>query len=83
MSLAELRAKHQREQQARSIEAEKWFERGQGAEAAGKPNVARVYYQMAARRATGPLKAQIAARLDAMDGSSKPSELAQSRPRVR
>jgi hypothetical protein len=80
MSLAELRAKHQREEQSRSDEAQKWFERGQGAEAAGKPKVARVYYQMAARRATGPLKAQIAARLDAVDGSSKPSKLAQSQP---
>lgn len=80
MSLAELRAKHEREQQSRSDEARKWFERGQGAEAAGKRNVARVYYQMAARRATGPLKDQIAARLDAVDSSSKTSKLAQSQP---
>ena len=82
MSLAELRAKHQREEQSRSEEAQKWFERGQGAEAAGKPKVARVYYQMALRRAAGPLQAQIAARLDALDGSSKSSKLAQTQQRL-
>ena len=82
MSVAELRAKHEREQRARSEEARKWFQRGQNAEASGKANVARVYYQMAARRATGPLQDQIAARLDALDGFSNNSKLAQRQPRV-
>jgi hypothetical protein len=81
MSVSELRAKHEREQQARSEDAQKWFQRGQTAEAAGKANVARVYYQMAARRATGTFKDQIAARLDALDGSPKSSKLAQSETR--
>jgi hypothetical protein len=78
-SVAQLRAEHQREQQARQEEAAQWFERGRKAESAGKSNVARVYYQTAARRATGPLKAQIAARLDAVDGSAQPPKLAQGR----
>ena len=82
MSLAELRAKHQREEQSRSEEAQKWFERAQGAESAGKRNVARVYYQMAARRATGPLKDQITARLDAVDGPPRTSKLAQTQSRL-
>lgn len=66
MSLAELRAQHQREQAARHEEALKWFERGVNAEASGKANVARVYYQMAARRASDDMKGQIAARLAAL-----------------
>ncbi|HUT92339.1 MAG TPA: hypothetical protein VMY37_22785 [Thermoguttaceae bacterium] len=82
-SLAELRAEHEREQQARQGEAAKWLQRGRQAESAGKANVARVYYQMAARRATGPLKDQVAARLDTVDdGSPKPPKFAQSQPRV-
>ncbi len=81
-SLAELRAEHQRDQQTRQAEAANWLARGRQAESAGKANVARVYYGMAARRATGELKAEIAARLDAVDGSPKTAKLAQSQPRV-
>ena len=43
----------------RSSEADTYFARGQQAEADGKPNVAKIYYQMAARRATGELKQQV------------------------
>ncbi len=66
MSVAELGAQHRRDEQMREEEARGWFERGQNAEAAGKANVARVYYQIAARRAEGGLKDQIAARLEAV-----------------
>ena len=79
-SVAELRAERVRVEQTRHAEALKWFKRGEGAEAAGKANVARVYYQMADRRATGQLKEQIAARLEAVSGSPPASKLAQSRP---
>jgi hypothetical protein len=75
MSLAELRAEHQREQAARHEEALKWFERGRTAETSGKANVARVYYQMAARRASDDLQGQIAARLAAL-GAPTPSPTA-------
>lgn len=70
MSIAELRAKHLQEQQTRQKEAVKFFQRGRTAEVAGKGNVARIYYQMAARRASGQLRAEIAARLHAI---SKPA----------
>jgi hypothetical protein len=76
MSVAELRAKHLREQQTRTNDAVNFFERGKKAEAAGKLNVARIYYQMAARRATGDLKSQVAARLELIDGA----RLAQGSP---
>jgi len=52
----------------RSTEAEDYFARGQQAEADGKPAVARVYYQMASRRATGELKQLVQARLDVVSG---------------
>jgi len=80
MSVAELRAERLREERNRHEEALEWIERGRGAEAAGKRGVARVYYQMAARGATGELKLQVAARLEALDGSPTAPKLAQSRP---
>lgn len=80
MSVADLRAERLQEQGKRHEEALKWIERGRIAETAGKANVARVYYQMAARGATGELKLQVAARLEALDGSPPASKLAQSRP---
>jgi hypothetical protein len=52
----------------RSQEAENYFARGQQAEADGKPNVAKIYYQMAARRASGDFKQQVQARLDVVTG---------------
>jgi hypothetical protein len=55
---------------ARSAEAESYFARGQKAESDGKPSVAKIYYQMAARRASGDLKQQAQARLDALSGRS-------------
>ncbi len=80
MSVADLRAKHLREQQARQREAAGWLERGRQAEAAGKANVARVYYQRAARRATGQLKAEVGARLAAVSQPPATGKVAQSRP---
>ncbi len=47
-------------------DAEDWFQRGCDAEEAGKRNVAKLYYQMASRRASGKLKKQILTRLDAL-----------------
>lgn len=61
---------------ARVEEADDYFARGQQAEADGKPSVAKIYYQMAARRASGDLKQQVLVRLDAVSGRS--STLVQS-----
>jgi len=62
-SVAQLRAERAGEQQARIDEAQRLFERGKTAEASGKLNVARIYYQQASRRAQGELQEQILAQL--------------------
>ena len=78
MSVAALRAQRLRQQQARQEQAVDLFERGRRAEAAGKANVARIFYQMAARRAGDELKAAIAARLEAISPPPVASKLAHS-----
>jgi hypothetical protein len=65
-SVTEILAQRRRDQEARQAEAQDLFDRGQSAEEADKMNVARVYYQMAAKRASGPLKEQVSARLGAI-----------------
>ena len=52
----------------RSSEADAYFTRAEQAEADGKPSVAKIYYQMAARRSSGDFKQQVQARLDALNG---------------
>jgi hypothetical protein len=61
-------AKRATRRSSRAEEADNFFARGQQAEADGKANVAKIYYQMAVRRATGDLKLQVQARLDAVSG---------------
>jgi len=65
-SVAEERQRRARKQTQAASEAERFFERGQVAEAEGKSSVAKIYYQMAARRATGPLKGKLTAKLEAI-----------------
>ncbi|MFW5693025.1 MAG: hypothetical protein ACOCWL_02305 [Thermoguttaceae bacterium] len=62
----------------RSAEAEAFFVRGQEAEAAGKANVARIYYQMVARRATGNLQREVLARLRALSEAETAGAVARS-----
>lgn len=45
-------------------EAADYYQRGQSAEAEGKANVAKIFYQMAARRASGEMKSEIQRHLD-------------------
>ena len=54
---------HAVEQDAENADARQWFERGQAAERDAEPAVAKIYYQMAARRATGEFKESVLARL--------------------
>ncbi len=61
-------------------DAQGYFERGQAAEANGKAGVARIYYQMAARQATGELKEQVLSRLAALSSGDPSSRVAQSQP---
>ena len=80
MSLADAQARRERQQTARSSEAADFFERGLRAEATGKTSVAKIYYQMAARRADGALQSQIAARLAAISGAESGGQIARGRP---
>lgn len=52
----------------RSAEADSYFAKAEQAEAEGKRSVAKIYYQMAARRSSGDFKQQVQARLDALNG---------------
>lgn len=79
-SLADIQRERAREQLSREQEAADFFARGRAAEEAGKPNVARIYYQMAARRASGDRKQQIAARLEAISPAKQGPKLAQDTP---
>jgi hypothetical protein len=68
---ARRQADKQDEQQA---EAQRHFEKAQSLVAEGKPGVARIYFQMALRRAEGPLKAEITAALAASRGPQVAAE---------
>jgi len=65
-SVAEERQRRKQKEQARASDAVEYFNRGQKAEAAGKTGAARIFYQMAARRASGSLKEQLTAKLEAL-----------------
>jgi hypothetical protein len=74
---ADLAARRVALRDTRAEEAEKFFARARAAEADGKTGIARIYYQMAARRASGSLKEQASARLQAL--GSTPAKLAENR----
>jgi hypothetical protein len=65
-SVADARRLHARERQAGEEEVQALWERGQAAEEDGKPNVAKIYYEMVVRRAAGELKERAQARLQAL-----------------
>ena len=69
-SVAEARRLHAAEKNAGSEQILALMERARAAEEAGKPNVAKIYYQMVARRASGELKQQALDRLNALQGSA-------------
>jgi hypothetical protein len=56
--IAEIRAQQAAEDQAADAELRQILAHAEEAMTAGKPNVARIYYQQLARRATGPLQQQ-------------------------
>ena len=68
-SVAEARRLYAAEKAEQDGEALVYLERGRNAEAKGKPNVAKVYYRMAANRASGQLREQILARLESLEAS--------------
>lgn len=73
MSVAEARRLHAAEQGQQEGEVLILVERGRNAEATGKPNVARIYYETAYRKAPASLRQQIRSRLDALGPPSRPA----------
>jgi hypothetical protein len=71
-SVAEARRLHEQEKAAAQGDLEVMLERGITAEAAGKPAVARIYYQKVIKSADGPLRAQAQERLDSLLGVGDP-----------
>jgi hypothetical protein len=62
-SVAEIRRQAALRAEQRDAETAAWLAKAESLEAEGKPNVAKIYYQMIARRATGDLKATAEARI--------------------
>lgn len=60
----------------RTSEAEEFFAKGQRAEAEGKSSVAKIWYEMAARRADGELQQEVAERLAILASSTASEKLA-------
>jgi hypothetical protein len=71
-SIEKIRRQRRLDEEARESEGRDFFERGQAAEESGKQNVARIYYQMAAKRASGSFKDEVLARLDSIRRQQTP-----------
>jgi hypothetical protein len=69
-SVADIRRQQAAEDLATQAEAAQYCEQARAAEAVGKPGVAKIYYQMAARRAAGSFKAEILAQLRRINAAS-------------
>ena len=69
-SVAEARRIHEAATATADEEMQTLFAQAQAAESDGKPAVAKVYYQIVAHRATGPLQHQAASRLSAIRSAS-------------
>jgi hypothetical protein len=65
--VAEARRLHELDEQSQNGEAQVLIERGISAEDNGKPNVAKIYYRQAVKRATGTVRQQAIDRLKALD----------------
>ena len=77
-SIAEIRRQQADEslaaQNESQREAQRLFDQASELQAAGKPGVAKVYYRMAARRATGSLKDRAIAALRELSPSISPTQ---------
>jgi hypothetical protein len=76
-SLAEIRRQNEQAALQRNAEAQQYFAQGQRAQSEGKAGVAKIYYQMALRRADATLTDEIMACLSALDTPSAAAELAE------
>jgi hypothetical protein len=71
--VAELRAQQAAADEAANAELQAILARAEEAKSLGKPNVARIYYQQLARRATGDLKQRAIDELKAIESQAKPA----------
>jgi hypothetical protein len=71
LSVAETERRNARRDAQRQQEARQLFGQGQQAESQGHPGAAKIFYQMAARRADKKLQLQIAQRLEALRSRSR------------
>jgi len=78
--VAQIQAESQSRRGAAAAEAAEFFERGKQAEESGKLGVAKIYYRMATRQATDPLRSQATARLAAIARMENGPQVAQSGP---
>lgn len=73
-SVAELKQRRARQAARQAAETQReakaFFDKGRQAQAAGKSSLAAVYFGMAARRATGPLRDKIVLHIDALNDNS-------------
>lgn len=76
-SLKELENQRLKVEAIGQAEAADFFQRGRDAQAAGKASLAKTYYQMALRRASGELHLQIAAQIEQLDMAPAPRLAAQ------
>ena len=65
----DIRRRNALAQSKRADEAIRFYEKGRTTLAGGKANVAKIYFQMAQRRAQGPLLEQVTAQLNALDSA--------------
>ena len=76
LSVEEIQRRNELAKATRKSEAAEYLAKARRAEDEGKLGVAKVYYQMAARRADGDLRDQIAARLAILEGAKNATKLA-------
>jgi hypothetical protein len=69
-SIADIRKQQSADDNAKTQDIQSLLNQGQKAQAAGKPRVARIFYQQAANRATGSLKEQAEAALRSLGDTS-------------
>src|SRR5262249_18618474 len=70
-SIARIRQQQNETDDAANREVRDLLEQGRSAQAAGKPGVARIYYQQALKRATGDLKDEVQAALRSLGDSKR------------
>lgn len=75
-SVEEIRRQNESAQTKRNNEAVSYYEKGQSALANGKRGAAKVYFNMAARRASGALKSQVEDALADLSGMAARSSVA-------